>query len=246
MMAGIRLAGYHIEAGSRKFADFAKAMIEDIGAGIKPYLKTFYEAIRNWPGFDPTDFDNQEFVSKFDINSISDVLNRPGNGKQDSPDPKDAVPDNGKNVSGNGSGSGQNGSGYSQGNREGNKEPNSGKSSNNDITSFTGKQSDNKIYPEIPGGQEEFAGNFDGRGRSIISSNGDVDNPEGIEDDNRDPYPVSKEIAKQLSDKRKLQKEANDKPFKLMDETNIRDSLPFLLPEQQNDVVRAETRIQGF
>lgn len=33
------LAGYHIESGARKFSDFVKRMVEDIGEEYKPYLK---------------------------------------------------------------------------------------------------------------------------------------------------------------------------------------------------------------
>jgi hypothetical protein len=50
MQAGITLAGYHIEAGMRKFSDYANAMVSDLGEGIRPYLKSFYTAVRAWPG----------------------------------------------------------------------------------------------------------------------------------------------------------------------------------------------------
>lgn len=52
MQAGLTLAGYHIEAGARTFADFTKAMVNDLGDGIKPFLKSFYESVRYYPGFD--------------------------------------------------------------------------------------------------------------------------------------------------------------------------------------------------
>jgi len=50
MQAGITLAGYHVEAGARSFAAYSKAMIADLGEGIRPYLKSFYDAIRSAPG----------------------------------------------------------------------------------------------------------------------------------------------------------------------------------------------------
>lgn len=65
MQTGITLAGYHIEAGARKFADYTKAMTEDLGDGIRPYLKSFYVAVRNWPGFDPQGMDNDESIERF-------------------------------------------------------------------------------------------------------------------------------------------------------------------------------------
>lgn len=39
---GTEMAVYHLEKGSRKFAEYAKAMIVDLGDSIRPYLKAFY------------------------------------------------------------------------------------------------------------------------------------------------------------------------------------------------------------
>lgn len=65
----VHLAGYHIEAGVRKFADFAQVMVNDIGEGIKPYLKGVYENIRVWPGMQEVakEMDSQETVNNFDL-----------------------------------------------------------------------------------------------------------------------------------------------------------------------------------
>lgn len=49
LMDGITLAGYHVEKGARKFAQFAKAMLEDLGDGAKPYLKSWYMGIKYDP-----------------------------------------------------------------------------------------------------------------------------------------------------------------------------------------------------
>jgi hypothetical protein len=49
MQAGITLAGYHIEKGARSFSSYAKAMMDDLGDIVKPYLKSWYMAI----AFDP-------------------------------------------------------------------------------------------------------------------------------------------------------------------------------------------------
>ena len=49
---GIILAGYHIEAGARTFAAYAKAMLEDLGENVRPYLRSFYEGVRHYPGID--------------------------------------------------------------------------------------------------------------------------------------------------------------------------------------------------
>ena len=43
--AGITLTGYHIEKGARTFAAYAKAMIDDLGEVVRPYLKSWYAAV---------------------------------------------------------------------------------------------------------------------------------------------------------------------------------------------------------
>ncbi len=49
LQAGITLAGYHIEKGARSFGAYAGAMVSDLGDAIKPYLKSFYMAIKYDP-----------------------------------------------------------------------------------------------------------------------------------------------------------------------------------------------------
>lgn len=44
---GTEMAVYHIEKGARKFAEFAKAMIADLGDVVRPYLKAFYNGARD-------------------------------------------------------------------------------------------------------------------------------------------------------------------------------------------------------
>ena len=69
---GTEMAAFHIEAGARSFADFAKRMIADLGDAIRPYLKSFYEGARNFPGMEKiadamTPYDE---VREFDVLSI--------------------------------------------------------------------------------------------------------------------------------------------------------------------------------
>ena len=47
---GTEMAVYHLEKGTRKFTEYAKAMIADLGDVIRPYLKAFYNGARNLPG----------------------------------------------------------------------------------------------------------------------------------------------------------------------------------------------------
>jgi hypothetical protein len=43
MLAGVKLALYHIEAGTREFAAFSKQMISDLGEWARPYLQDWYD-----------------------------------------------------------------------------------------------------------------------------------------------------------------------------------------------------------
>jgi N12 class adenine-specific DNA methylase len=68
---GTEMAVYHLEKGSRKFAEYAKAMIADLGDSIRPYLKAFYNGARDLPevsenGFN-TDMTSYDEVQKFDV-----------------------------------------------------------------------------------------------------------------------------------------------------------------------------------
>ncbi|MBP7231326.1 MAG: PLxRFG domain-containing protein [Syntrophaceae bacterium] len=68
--AGIDLAGYHIEAGAKKFMDYARRMIDDIGDAVQPYLKSFYMAARNYPGIDKTGMNTEAELDEIDENAI--------------------------------------------------------------------------------------------------------------------------------------------------------------------------------
>jgi hypothetical protein len=59
---GLFLAGFHIGAGARRFADYARAMLADLGEGIRPFLKSFYNGVRYYPGIDSTGMSTPEEV----------------------------------------------------------------------------------------------------------------------------------------------------------------------------------------
>ena len=50
MIDGMTVAGAYIESGVREFSAYAKALVADFGDGVKPYLLSFYEGARNYPG----------------------------------------------------------------------------------------------------------------------------------------------------------------------------------------------------
>nr|DAL60036.1 MAG TPA_asm: Type I restriction enzyme [Caudoviricetes sp.] len=52
LIDGMTIAGAYIESGVRKFSDYAKSMVDDFGADVKPYLLSFWEGARNYPGLD--------------------------------------------------------------------------------------------------------------------------------------------------------------------------------------------------
>lgn len=68
---GAEMAVYHIEKGARKFSEYAKAMIEDMGDAIRPYLKAFYNGARDLPEMEDAGYTSEmtsyDEVRKFDI-----------------------------------------------------------------------------------------------------------------------------------------------------------------------------------
>lgn len=72
MQAGITLAGYHIEKGARTFAAYAKAMVEDLGDVVIPYLKSWYMGVK----YDPRaaefakDMTDAGMVENFDVEDV--------------------------------------------------------------------------------------------------------------------------------------------------------------------------------
>lgn len=86
---GAEMAVYHIERGAIKFADYASAMIKDMGDAIRPYLKSFYSSARYMPEavengisskmtpdsevstFDVTNFDKKSIDIVEQINNVA-------------------------------------------------------------------------------------------------------------------------------------------------------------------------------
>jgi len=58
LVDGMTIAGAYIEAGVRKFSDYAKAMVQDLGPNVRPYLLSFYEGARNYPGLETDGMDS--------------------------------------------------------------------------------------------------------------------------------------------------------------------------------------------
>jgi tRNA G10 N-methylase Trm11 len=69
LIDGITLSGYHIEKGARTFSAYAKAMIADLGDKVKPYLKQWYNAVRDDPSAKSMvdDMDTYDKVQKAEL-----------------------------------------------------------------------------------------------------------------------------------------------------------------------------------
>lgn len=66
---GAEMAVGYIERGVTKFADYAKTMIEEVGDFMRPYLKSFYNAVRDMPEAQSyaDKMDDYQTVSAFDV-----------------------------------------------------------------------------------------------------------------------------------------------------------------------------------
>lgn len=75
LQAGITLAGYHIEKGARTFSAYAKAMTEDLGDSVRPYLKSWYMGVK----YDPraANFDGMSSASEVESASTDPVSAEP-------------------------------------------------------------------------------------------------------------------------------------------------------------------------
>ena len=75
---GTEMAVYHLEKGARKFTEYARAMIADLGDAIRPYLKAFYNGARNLPEVESSEIAAD--MSSYDEVQTIDVANfdKPG------------------------------------------------------------------------------------------------------------------------------------------------------------------------
>ena len=74
--SGIKVAGYHIEAGTRSFGSFAKVMVEEFGDRAKPCLKAWYNGMRNFPGAEEIakEMDSPEEVDRLSEPTFLDAI----------------------------------------------------------------------------------------------------------------------------------------------------------------------------
>jgi len=74
---GITLSGYHIQQGVRSFMPYCIVMIEELGEEAKPYLKQWYNSVREDPiskSF-AYEMDSYSYVQNFNLSNLFDKSN---------------------------------------------------------------------------------------------------------------------------------------------------------------------------
>lgn len=67
LQAALTLSGYHVERGARTFAAYSQAMINDLGDVVRPYLKSWYMALK----YDPRAAGMEGMSSEAEVNAES-------------------------------------------------------------------------------------------------------------------------------------------------------------------------------
>lgn len=238
--AGITLAGYHIERGARTFAAYAKAMIDDMGEAVRPYLKSWYAALY----YDPRAADMQaEMTPPAKLDEAAAAAEEQGNVRDadtgvepDRGDTGNVQRDVEEALSGRGLGEGPQTSGKRTGSARRGRPDDAGVP--------TGRASPLRELGNQPvrreGGEAEpslfDAGVGDG-------ARGDSPGITGVQPDPRAAGPAPRPAVAWagIAEKRAAQRAAESvKQEPGLD--NIRATLPYLQPGQQEDVFKAETR----
>jgi hypothetical protein len=245
MMDGITLAGYHIEKGARTFAAYARAMLADLGDGVRPYLKSWYMGVKYDPraaGFDG--MDDAATVESADIDALTAQENDdvPGSDvrverdrQEPAPGPAvgDAVPnDAGGSAEGNRADGGRTRRGGRRGQPDG-----AGVSTGGAVAG--GERSD----LGLPGGDPAAEHARVSAGSDFGERGSDI----GVDGVSTDPIPATQVDAvatrgDERAEREQAQRRADRIPVIAGDAENIRQTLPYLLAGQQEDVAKAEAR----
>lgn len=250
MLAGIELGGYHVEAGARKFVDFAEKMIADIGESIRPYLKSFYNAVRDFPEFDNEGMNTYQEVEEIIKNyekggKYESNINSNSNMERDSRDTgtKDGLGEKGVQDEPRGNdGVGESGIPKDEKTGDTNR---SNESVFRPKASTTGERGN--ITPHTEDTESTAKGsnardNNDSRGGDI-GFTGAERTTHGTTQEQAD-----KAVSERLDLNQRLiaQKKVNSTTkIKLADKADIEKTLPLLLPKQQDDVLFAEKRFSN-
>lgn len=261
MQAGITLAGFHIEAGARSFVAYSKAMIQDLGEGIKPFLRSFYEGVRYYPGFDSEGMNTPEFVDEYlkgedstlpsakeeatvkenKEEGTKNVTDERSNANLER-DSRESTTTDGVGEKGVSDDAGADGGTGEQGvqgaDSKESSTPGSVSTSGRKALS-SGKRGDISPYSEHK--QSQSKGSTPGIDDDNGSAGSSVD---GKPTDTHRPEASGKSVERvlKLKDRIKAQKNAEDIPTVLANSRNIAETLPILHKGQQQDVLFAEKR----
>jgi hypothetical protein len=70
--AAVYQAGFYIEGGVKGFADFSARMVEEFGEAVRPYLKSAYNAVRDYAVAEK--MDDGKFAGMDDASKVNEVL----------------------------------------------------------------------------------------------------------------------------------------------------------------------------
>lgn len=245
LQAGITLAGYHIEKGARSFAAYAEAMLADLGDAVRPYLKSWYMGVKYDPraaGFDG--MDTAATVEAADENEINkereDAPSTDGSVERNRQEPAseravgDAVQDEGRGA---GEGARDAGGQARRGGRGGQPD---GAGVPADRAAAGGERGDQQLPAGNPADLlEDIAAGSRFRERGSDT---------GFDGVSADPIPASQVEAAAGAGAAIVPRIAQQRAAEKLtvvpgDLENIRATLPYLLPEQQEDVLKAEQRL---
>lgn len=245
MIDGITLAGYHIEKGARTFAAYARAMLADLGDGVRPYLKSWYMGVKYDPRAASLDgMDSAAAVESADVDAITAQENQDAAGANGSVEPDrndaaaepamgDAVPADARGAA---RPAGQAG-GQAAG-EAGRRQPRGA-----GVQAGGPAAGGNRGDFLLPGGNAAADAANVSAGSDFSERGSDI----GVDGVSVDPVPAAQVNAvaqtgnDQLS-KLERQRAAEKVSVKPGDLDNIKATLPYLLAGQQEDVKKAEDR----
>ncbi|NOR88597.1 MAG: methyltransferase, partial [Bacteroidales bacterium] len=255
MLLANKAAYLVIKSGVRKFNDFAKTMVEMIGEGIKPHIKSLYEYAKNQPEFDSfyDELTDSKEVRKADIEQIisvdnlqseennsnlakksKDVESSPRNTEQSSE--SSGNPTDGSHVQPKSGASGNAGTSsvqQSTGQTKDVEKPStraprkSSLSRNGDQSIILGTRSDEVSQGDLFSASTDIDGSTNSGASSTTSSQGTQAEPKGSK--------RSESVTDASKSKRRASKSSS---------SSIESQLPKLYPEQIDDVKKAESRFK--
>lgn len=248
-----RIVGKYIKKGVYKFSD----IIEDLYAKVGDDLEDLFAAIKNaYGGYfnqQATDEEAAEMdqnLRSFTYESLTskfkeDVSDRPTDSTGDSQNGADRTEGDTGDLSGEDGGTGRDTGDETQGsdNTEDGGRP-GGESTGGLRTPPLGEQTDLFLHPEVTEAEfeEDSTGSTDGRGNSTAGPKGSDANNKSDKTLSPGTESTSDNFQEQTRLRSIEQGKAEPIPAVLMDEDNIRETLPYLLAPQQDDVIKAEKR----